>query len=363
LRDALRFFGLALLLVATAPAADYGRVTTHKVAEGVYLFTTTPYADVGFCGNVVAVVGDRGVLVFDSGATPRTAEAIIAELRRVTDQPVRYLVNSHWHWDHWGGNQAFAAASPGLQIITSKKNLQMMKEVEPRWNEKGLNEDLPHFVADQEKQLAEAKAKHSVPAERLTAAEARVAADRDFLTQKQSVRKTYPTVTFTEPMTVRLGKREAQVLSARAITPGDTYVYLPRDKILITGDIVLNPYPYAIGGTYPAEWSQTLTKLVALNPAIVIPGHGDVAGKQLLLDNVKLFEAVRQRVREARQKKMTVDDSVKAIDADAATLAALVGVTSVDKVDEFKSYFLETFVRRAYRELDGALGDSPDGLK
>src|SRR5690242_18841778 len=83
LRHALRVLCVVQLFVVVALGADYGKVTAHKVAEGVYLFTTTPYADVGFCGNVTAIVGDRSVLVFDSGATPRTAEAIIAELRRV----------------------------------------------------------------------------------------------------------------------------------------------------------------------------------------------------------------------------------------------------------------------------------------
>jgi hypothetical protein len=70
----LAFFGA---LPASCLAADYGKVTTHKVADGVYLFTTTPYADVGFCGNSVAIIGSDGVLVFDSAATPETAQTIL----------------------------------------------------------------------------------------------------------------------------------------------------------------------------------------------------------------------------------------------------------------------------------------------
>ena len=81
-------------------AKDYGKVTGQKVAEGVYLFTTTPYADVGLSGNSVAILSDDGVLVFDSSATPETAATVLAEIRKLTDKPLRYLVNSHWHWDH-----------------------------------------------------------------------------------------------------------------------------------------------------------------------------------------------------------------------------------------------------------------------
>src|SRR5262249_41055579 len=149
-----------------------------------------------------------------------------------------------------------------------------MVSVEPRWNDKGLKEDLPQFLEGFEKQIGAAKAKNAPP-ERIRAAEERLAADRNFLAQKQSLIKTYPNVTFSDSMTLLLGGREIQILHARAITPGDTYIFLPQEKVLITGDILLSPYPFAIGGTYPAEWIQTLEKLVALQPAVIIPGHGD----------------------------------------------------------------------------------------
>ena len=246
-------------------AKDFGKVTSQKVAEGVYLFTTTPYGDAGLSGNSVAIVSDEGVLVFDANGTPETAATVLAEIRKLTDKPVRYLVNSHWHWDHWGGNQVYLAAFPGLQIITHEKTRELMLTVEPRWNEKGLKEDLPQFLDGFEKQIAAAKAKN-VPPERIKAAEERLAADRNFLAQKQALRKTYPNVTFSDSLTLILGGREIQVLHARAITPGDTYLYLPKEKVLVTGDILLSPYPFAIGGTYPAEWLKTLGKLAALGP-------------------------------------------------------------------------------------------------
>src|SRR5215467_10330863 len=138
---------------------------------------------------------------------------------------------------------------------------------EPRWNEKGLKEGLPQFLQGFARQIADAKAKNA-PLERIKAAEERLAADKNFLAQKQALRKTYPNVTFSDSMTVLLGGREIQLLHARAITPGDTYIFLPKEKILITGDILLSPYPFSIGGTYPAEWVQTLEKFAALQPDV-----------------------------------------------------------------------------------------------
>jgi glyoxylase-like metal-dependent hydrolase (beta-lactamase superfamily II) len=90
------------LLAAFCGAVDFGKVTTIKVAERIYLFTTTPYVDVGLSGNSVAILSDEGVLVFDSSATPETAATVLAEIRKLTGKPVRYLVNSHWHWDPLG---------------------------------------------------------------------------------------------------------------------------------------------------------------------------------------------------------------------------------------------------------------------
>jgi glyoxylase-like metal-dependent hydrolase (beta-lactamase superfamily II) len=358
---------LALLafmhFVPLCAAKDYGKVTGQKVAQGVYLFTTTPYADVGLSGNSVAILSDEGVLVFDSSATPETATTVLAEIRKLTDKPVRYLVNSHWHWDHWGGNQTYLAAFPLLQIITHEKTRELMLTVEPRWNDKGLKEDLPQFLDGFEKQIAAARAKNA-PAERIKAAEERLAADRNFLAQKQSLRKTYPNVTFSDSMTIMLGGREIQVLHAQAITPGDTYLYLPKENLLVTGDILLSPYPFAIGGTYPAEWRKTLQKFAALEPTMIIPGHGDVeTNTNFLRSNVAIFQEVMQQVKDAKTKGMTVEQTLEAVGKQNANLAAKIGITDAETAGAFKAYFLDVFVKRAYRELDGPLGDLPDGLK
>ena len=351
-----------LWLVSYGYAADYGKVTGQKVAEGVYLFTTTPYADVGLSGNSVAILTDEGVLVFDSNATPETAATVLVEIRKLTDKPVRYLVNSHWHWDHWGGNQTYLAAFPGLQIITHEKTRELMLTVEPRWNDKGLKQDLPQFLDGFEKQVAAAKAKNASP-ERIKAAEERLAVDRNFLAQKLALHKTYPNVTFSGSMTILLGGREIQLLHAQAITTGDTYLYLPKEKVLVTGDILLSPYPFAIGGTYPAGWLGTLEKFAALAPNVIIPGHGDAeTNTDFIHGNIALFREVMQQVKANKARGMTVEQTTEALGKQSADLAAKIGINDKETAAAFKDYFLDVFVKRAYRELDGPLGDLPDGL-
>jgi cyclase len=345
-----------------AIAKDYGKVTGQKVAEGVYLFTVTPYADVGLSGNSVAILSDDGVLVFDSNGTPETAATVLTEIRKLTDKPVRYLVNSHWHWDHWGGNQTYQAAFPGLQIITHEKTRELMLTVEPRWNEKGLKEELPQFLDGFEKQIAAAKAKNAPP-ERIRAAEERLAVGRNFLAQKLALHKTYPNMTFSGSMTILMGGREIQLLHAQAITTGDTYIYLPKEKVLVTGDILLSPYPFAIGGTYPTEWLKTLEKFVTLAPSVIIPGHGDAeTNTGFLRGNIVLFQEVMQQVKVDKGKGMTAEQTTEALDKQNAELAAKIGIKDAETATAFKDYFLDVFLKRAYRELDGPLGDLPDGL-
>lgn len=356
--------GLALILLFGAHlyATDYGKVTTRKVADGVFLFTTTPYGDVGFCGNSVAILSDEGVLVFDSGATPATAATILAEIRKLTDKPVKYLVNSHWHWDHWGGNQVYRSAFPDLQIITHQKTLEQMTQVEPRWNDDGLKVQLPKYLEALEKKLQDLRAKKA-PEQEIHNLEGLLKADSDFYEQKSSLVKTYPDVTFTDTKTLRPGGREIDILHARAITVGDTYLYLPKEKILITGDIMLNPYPYAIGGSYPADWLKTLESFAQLRPAMIIPGHGEPRSDPAFLQGqITLFQEVMRLLRTARTKGMKAEQAVASVNNQASVLASKMGFTDAQTVAEFQSYFLNVFAARAFEELNHPLGDLPNGL-
>ena len=356
---------LKLLLLATCllpalmcSAADSGKVTMSKVADGVYLFTTSRYGDVGFGGNSVAIVTSEGVVMFDTSGTPASGQTILSEVRKLTDKPVLYVVNSHWHWDHWGGNQVFKAAYPNVQFLSHAKNREQMIDVAVPWNAPGLEKDLPGYIAQQKQELAAAEAKHAPDADLVRQREL-LAADEDFLQQKRSVTYTFPNVTFTESATLYLGGREIRVLHARAITPGDTYIYLPKEKILITGDILVNPIPFAVGGSYPQDWIHVLQQFNALDVDIIIPGHGDAEhDKTYLQQNLKLFQHVLADVKDSKAKGLTLEQTKTALVNHAADYAADLALPE-RLLPAFKGYFLEVFVNRAYHELDKPLGDSP----
>jgi glyoxylase-like metal-dependent hydrolase (beta-lactamase superfamily II) len=342
-------------------AAEYGKVSVEKVADHVYLFRTTSYGDVGMSGNSVVIVTNDGVVVFDSTAIPESATTILTEIKKLTNKPVRYLVNSHWHWDHWGGNEVFLAEFPDLQIISHEKTLEQLKTVEPRWNDQGLKVGLPKYLEEFEKRVEKMKTDGADPA-KLTEMQELLAADKNFLQQKLSQKKTYPNKTFSDSMTIRPGGREIQILHARAITVGDTYLYLPKEQILITGDILLSPFPYAIGGSYPADWLKTLEYFAQLKPSIIIPGHGDAQNANFIDRNIAMFKQTMEFVKESKSKGLSIEQTKELAAKKNSDIARTLGLTDPQMQAEFKVYFLDVFVTRAYRELDQPLGDLPDGL-
>jgi glyoxylase-like metal-dependent hydrolase (beta-lactamase superfamily II) len=328
------------------------------VAEGVYLFTTSSYGDVGFGGNSVAILTDDGVVMFDTSGTPDSGRAILSEVRKLTDKPVLYVINSHWHWDHWGGNQVFKTAYPHAQFLSQENNRDLMMNVAIAWNAPGLEKDLPNYIDFMKRQLAAAEAKHSPEADLIKKREL-LAADEDFLQQKRAVTYTFPNATFSDSVTLYLGGRVITVLHARAITPGDTYVYLPKEKILITGDILVNPIPFAVGGSYPQEWIATLEKLIGLAIETIIPGHGESEhDKSYLQLNLTLFRHVLADVKQAKANGLSLEQTKVALTNKALAYAADLALSD-SQLPEFKNYFLEVYINRAYHELEKPLGDSP----
>src|SRR5262245_14035025 len=274
-------FALALVALAS-PAPDRPAPKKIPIADGIVLFTTSPYGDVGLDGNSIAILSRDGVFVFDTNGTPAAAEAVLAEIRTLTDQPVRYVVNSHWHWDHWYGTETYLRAFPDLRIIAHEKTREMMLGPALAFNKPGLETQLPAYIQSLERRVAAARAANPPPAD-LPALERRLEEDRFFLEQKRNVRHTAANVTFNDRLEIQMGERRIQVLHYdRAVTPGDAFVYLPDEKILITGDLLINPISFALS-CYPTEWLRTLEKIDALDVSIIVPGHGEpLRDKQLL---------------------------------------------------------------------------------
>src|SRR5215471_7592095 len=135
-----RIPAIAAILVCSLPVVAQKRTapTRTEIAPGIHLFATAPYGDAGLDGNSIAIISSDGVLVFDTNGTPAASAAVLAQIRTLTDRPVRYVVNSHWHWDHWYGTETYLQAFPDLRIVAHEKTRALMAGPALEFNRPGL---------------------------------------------------------------------------------------------------------------------------------------------------------------------------------------------------------------------------------
>lgn len=341
---------VALVLLPLPTGAQGGRTPTKtQVAPGVFVFSTPPYGDVGLDGNSIVIVSNDGVLVFDSNGTPSAAAAVLADIRTMTDRPVRYVVNSHWHWDHWYGTETYTAAFPNAQVIAHEETRQMMMGPALAFNQPGLERQLPAYVQSLEKRLATA----DDPKLKAVLEE-----DRFFLEQKKNVHHTFPTVTFSNRLSIELGDRHIEALHYdRAVTPGDTLLYLPKEKVLITGDLLVNPVTFALS-SYPTEWLRTLEKIDALDVTTIVPGHGaPLHDKQLLHATMDVFRVLLKEGQAAKTRGLDPDQAKAEILPGLRDL--MVKITGDDpRVNNaFRTQLVDWYLHRVYDEINGPLSD------
>lgn len=347
--------GLAAMPLAaqsTAPARP--APTRIDVAPGVHLFQTAPYGEVGLDGNAVVITSDDGVLVFDSNGTPAAARAVIAGIRALTSQPVKYVVNSHWHWDHWYGTEAYVEAFPGVQVIAHEKSRQMMAGPAIEFNRPGLDSQLPGYVT-----MLEDRRKASPPPQNPAALDERIAMAKWFLDAKRAVKHVVPTRTYTGTLTLRLGSRTVELVHIdRAVTPGDTMIYLPAEKVLLAADVLVNPISFALS-SYPAGWIRTLEWIDGLNPAVIVGGHGDpMRDESRLHATLSIFRTLREHGAKARARGL---DAFAAADEAFPLVREPMLVLTGDNAQlnqAFRGQLVEWFMHRVYDELAGPLTDA-----
>jgi len=235
----MRWTMIALWFVSVAVQAQDLTLQPVQVAPNAYAvvgdLAGQTYENDGLNNNLGFVVSDAGVLVINTGPSARVARALHAAIRKITAQPVKWVVNVNSQNHYWHGNGYFK--SQGATILASKEAERVMREMGAQ----------------------------------------QLATNKDLLKEKaDGTVLTYPTELIADRRELKLGKTAVQLLHfGPAHTPGDLVVWLPQQKILFTGDIVYTERMLAvipIGNT--ANWLQAFDKLVALNPKTIVPGHG-----------------------------------------------------------------------------------------
>ena len=207
------------------------QVTFSQISQHAWAYTAEGDPNTGI------IIGDDCVLVADTQATPAMAADVIRRIREVTDKPIRYVVLTHYHAVRVLGASAYGAQ----QILSSQDTYDLIVERGEADKASEIGR-FPRLFQNVE----------SVPPG-----------------------MTWPTMTFTGKMTLWLGKLEVQLLQlGRGHTKGDTVVWLPGEKTLLSGDLVeFDATPYA-GDAYFKDWPTTLERVAALKPLALVPGRG-----------------------------------------------------------------------------------------
>jgi glyoxylase-like metal-dependent hydrolase (beta-lactamase superfamily II) len=327
---------------------------TVKLADGVYAFVSPLGGQAMVTGNSLVVIGDDGVLVVDSGHFPSLTSRQIAQIRQWTDKPVRFLVNTHWHPDHNAGNGLYKKEFPGVQIVSTAATRDGIENILPKKevSESQINE----YTAVARKGTGP---DGKPMTEAALAYWKRVGTELEaFRPELKAADHALPTTTFTDQLTVFLGRREVRLLFlGRGNTAGDVVVYVPDSKVLATGDLLVYPVPYPFG-SFIGEWIATMKKLEVLEASTILPGHGPVLhDKEYVRLTTALLEETKRQTDEAVRQGLSLEETRKKVDVSALKPKF---VAADDKATSFffDGGFLSTSVRRAYREAkEGPLKD------
>ncbi|MPZ11287.1 MAG: MBL fold metallo-hydrolase [Kiloniellaceae bacterium] len=237
------------------------QVTFDELGEGLYAYTAEGDPNTGI------IVGDDGVMVVDTQATPVMAEQVIARIREVTDKPIQYVVLSHYHAVRVLGASAYRPE----HVIASRDTYDLIAER----GQQDYESEVGRFP-------------------------------RLFQSVETVPGLTWPTLVFEKSLTLFMGRREVRILQlGRGHTKGDTVVWLPKEKVLFAGDLVeYGATPYT-GDAYLQDWPQTLANLRALGAEKLVPGRGaalktareveeGIAGTQAFL--TRMYQSVAQGV-------------------------------------------------------------------
>ena len=344
---------------AQSQTATGNLFTIEKVADGIFAALAKPQALTN--SNAAIFVLSRDVLVVDAHSKPSAAASLIAQIKKeVTDKPVRYLVNSHFHWDHTQGDRAYKNANAKVEIIASETTKQLMMQLQRDRLKESLD-SVPGMIDTLRARLSRATSQQ----------------DRDWCNEQlrqlaayQQEMKDYPlelpTKTFAQTYVIQDPSGEVHLgFHGKAHTAGDIQVFSPSKKVIAAGDAVIGFLPNLNDG-YPRPWPKTIDALGALQFDHIIGGHGDVQqGRTRMTQFRNYIEDLTARVERAKKSGTPLAEIQKGITPASLSIlqAGGFGAFVADNLTKYTVYLgsrtaledrLSANVAAVYNNLDRA---------
>ncbi len=244
----------------------------REIAPAVYVETEYHGANVAF------IVTDEGVILIDSPMLPKEARHWREEIKKYTDKEIIYVINTDHHRAHVIGNQYFPTAT----VIAHEHAWKEMKSYGDSFRTRLINmyrDRVPEAVAEWKRDLEIIK----------------------------------PEVTFTGRMILYKGDKEIHLVPLGGHTPATTVIYMPNEGLIFTGDLVVTNRPPFLSQGNTKEWLQALTYLRKLRYDILIPGHGELTGKEATENMSNYLRLVRRKVRSAYRSGLSKADTARSL--------------------------------------------------
>ena len=352
---------IALLLMNSAPLAaqpapvDIAPFIAHEITPRVHLLATPDDWYAAAIGNVILIEQSDGFVVVDSGFNIANGRAVVRYAKSLANKPIKAVLITHWHGDHPQGMSGIVETYPKVRIISTRGTEDGIRG--PGSYDIGYRPDakfdraianLAESNKDNYRKLLDDAATAPDRKERIRKALGQ------FDVMTRDFKGTYlvlPTETFEQELVI--DDRDVPVhmmFLGRANTEGDAIAWLPKQKIVVSGDIVVSPYPFGFG-SFSADWMQTLGKIKALGFTTLIPGHGLPMSEASYLDKLTAaMTDLRAQVYPLARSGMKLEDVRKKVDFTKSI--ALFGDTPRAKAN-LQSLFFDPMIGSVYKEALG----------
>lgn len=358
----MRLASLAFLALIGAPAAadvpmvEIRPFTAREISPEVHLLSTPQDYYGPVIGNISIIEQSDGFVVVDTGLTASNGQAIVRYIRTRSGKPVKAVVITHWHNDHPQGASAIRDAWPKVRIITTEETKKGM--LGPELGDLVGLEPKEEYVAkarelnaQQQEVLDKLIADPSTAPDRVERAKKMKADFAAFAENYAGTHVVPPTETFSIGVLIDDPAVPVEVkYLGRANTAGDAVVWLPKQKIAMSGDMVVWPTPFGFF-SFPGDWVQSLGKLKALGYVTLIPGHGEPQTDTAYIDMlVGSIEDIRAQVGPLAKQGLPLEDVIKR--TDFSRYRDLFGTTERAKA-LFKAYWTDPMTENAWKEAKG----------
>ena len=292
---------------AAAPSSDANLFDIQKVAKGIYFARARPQAMLN-C-NAAIFVRSKDVVVVDTHSKPSAAASLISQMKReVTTKPVRYVINTHFHWDHTQGSHAYRLTGEKVDFIASAATKQLMESLAVARMKASVG-----AVPQQIDALRDQAARSTSAGEKAFCAE-QIRQLQAYQAELKDYTLELPTITFEKTYLLQDPDHDLHVeFHGHAHTAGDVVVYCPQERAIATGDVIHGFLPFIADG-FPRIWPATIDSIGAADFNTILPGHAALqTGRTTMINLRNYIEELTGKVEEARKAGLTVSEMQKRI--------------------------------------------------